>query len=77
MKNNKSIITDKDLLILQKLLEDGRKSSASISKEIDLGREIVNYRIKRLIKENLIVKFVPMTGMEMLSVYYVNKIILI
>ncbi|MCA9496047.1 MAG: AsnC family transcriptional regulator, partial [Nanoarchaeota archaeon] len=59
MKNNKSIITDKDVLILQKLLEDGRKSSASISKEIDLGREIVNYRIKRLIKENLIVKFVP------------------
>lgn len=53
------IITEKDVLILKKLLEDGRKSSASISKEIDLGREIVNYRIKRLIKENLIVKFVP------------------
>lgn len=60
MKDKKnSIITQKDLLILKKLLEDGRKSSASISKEIDLGREIVNYRIKRLIKENLIVKFVP------------------
>lgn len=55
----KSIITEKDVLILRQLLEDGRKSSASISKEIDLGREIVNYRIKRLIKENLIVKFVP------------------
>lgn len=54
-----SIITQKDILILKQLLEDGRKSSASISKEIDLGREIVNYRIKRLIKENLIVKFVP------------------
>lgn len=57
--DDKSIITEKDVLILKKLLEDGRKSSASISKEIDLGREIVNYRIKRLIKENLIVKFVP------------------
>ena len=57
--SKKSIITDKDVLILKKLLEDGRKTSASISKEIDLGREIVNYRIKRLIKENLIVKFVP------------------
>ncbi|MFW6285850.1 MAG: winged helix-turn-helix transcriptional regulator [Nanoarchaeota archaeon] len=54
-----SILTQKDILILKKLLEDGRKSSAGISKEIDLGREIVNYRIKRLIKENLIVKFVP------------------
>ncbi|MFW5704376.1 MAG: Lrp/AsnC family transcriptional regulator [Nanoarchaeota archaeon] len=54
-----SIITEKDILILKQLLEDGRKSSSCISKEIDLGREIVNYRIKRLIKENLIVKFVP------------------
>ena len=59
MDPKKSIITDKDVLILKKLLEDGRASSSSISKEIDLGREIVNYRIKRLIKENLIVKFIP------------------
>ena len=58
-KKNLSVLTEKDVLILKKLLEDGRKSSASISKEIDLGREIVNYRIKRLIKENLIVKFIP------------------
>ncbi len=54
-----SILNEKDKLILKQLLEDGRKTSASISKDIDLGREIVNYRIKRLIKENLIVKFVP------------------
>jgi len=54
-----AIITQKDILILKQLLEDGRKSSSSISKEIDLGREIINYRIKRLIKENLIIKFVP------------------
>ncbi len=59
MNKNKSIITSKDVLILKKLLEDGRASSSSISKEIDLGREIVNYRIKRLVKENLIVKFIP------------------
>ncbi len=59
MNKKNSIITEKDILILKQLLLDGRKSSSSISKEIDLGREIVNYRIKRLIKENLIVKFVP------------------
>lgn len=62
-----SIITRKDILILQKLLEDGRASSSSISKEIDLGREIVNYRIKRLIKENLIVKFVPKLNDDILG----------
>ena len=54
-----SILSKKDLLILKELILDGRKSSSSISKEIDLGKEIVNYRIKRLIKENLILKFIP------------------
>ena len=66
MNRKNSIITEKDVLILRKLLEDGRASSSSISKEIDLGREIVNYRIKRLIKENLIVKFVPKINEEVL-----------
>jgi len=75
MDKSKSIITDKDVLILRKLLEDGRASSASISKEIDLGREIVNYRIKRLIKENLIVKFIPKVNEKVLK--YQEYIILL
>ena len=74
-KDNFSILTQKDVLILKKLLEDGRKSSSSISKEIDLGREIVNYRIKRLIKENLIVKFIPKVNEEALN--YKEYIILL
>ncbi|NQZ84604.1 MAG: AsnC family transcriptional regulator [Nanoarchaeales archaeon] len=73
MNQNKSIITSKDVLILKKLLEDGRASSSSISKEIDLGREIVNYRIKRLIKENLIVKFIPKVNEK--ALYYQEYII--
>ena len=74
-KKKTSIITQKDILILKQLLEDGRKSSASISKEIDLGREIVNYRIKRLIKENLIVKFVPKLNEK--ALHYQEYIILL
>jgi len=66
-KSKKSIISQKDVLILRELLEDGRKSSSKISKEIDLGREIVNYRIKRLIKENLIVKFIPKINEEIMN----------
>lgn len=66
-KDKLSILSPKDILILRKLLEDGRQSSASISKEIDLGREIVNYRIKRLIKENLIVKFIPKINEQALN----------
>lgn len=75
MEKNKSIITEKDVMILRQLLEDGRKSSSSISKEIDLGREIVNYRIKRLIKENLIVKFVPKVNEK--AINYQEYIILL
>jgi Lrp/AsnC family leucine-responsive transcriptional regulator len=74
-KKNKSIITKKDILILKNLVENGRESSSSISKKIDLGREIVNYRIKRLIKENLIVKFIPKINEEALN--YKEYIILI
>lgn len=74
-KDNKSILNKKDVLILQKLLEDGRKSSSSISKEINLGREIVNYRIKRLIKKNLIIKFIPKVDEEYLC--YKEHLILI
>lgn len=66
-KDKLTILSPKDILILRKLLEDGRQSSASISKEIDLGREIVNYRIKRLIKENLIVKFIPKINEQALN----------
>lgn len=75
MTKDRSIITDKDVLILKQLLEDGRKSSSSISKEIDLGREIVNYRIKRLIKENLIVKFIPKVNAN--AINYQEYIILL
>ena len=75
-KNDKfSILSSKDILILEKLIEDGRKTSASISKEIDLGREIVNYRIKRLIKENLIVKFIP--KINNISINYKEYVILL
>ncbi len=75
MDKKNSIISEKDILILKQLLEDGRKSSASISKEIDLGREIINYRIKRLIKENLIVKFIP--KINDLAINYKEYIILL
>jgi Lrp/AsnC family leucine-responsive transcriptional regulator len=74
-KKKNSIITQKDILILKKLFEDGRMSSSSISKEIDLGREIVNYRIKRLIKENLIVKFIPKINEK--AMHYNEYIILL
>jgi DNA-binding Lrp family transcriptional regulator len=71
----KSIITQKDILILRELLENGRESSSSISKKIDLGREIVNYRIKRLIKENLIIKFIPKINTN--ALHYQEYIILL
>lgn len=60
----KKLLKPKDLIILKELIEDGRKSASKISKKVDLGREIVNYRIKRLIKENLIIKFVPKINQE-------------
>jgi DNA-binding Lrp family transcriptional regulator len=62
-----SILNEKDIMILEKLIDNGRKTSASISSEIDLGKEIINYRIKKLVKENLIVKFAPKINKEILG----------
>ena len=66
-KNSLLPLNDKDLIILQKLIEDGRKTSSKISKEIDLGKEVINYRIKKLIRENLILKFIPKINKNVLN----------
>ena len=66
-KNSLLPLNDKDLIILQKLIEDGRKTSSKISKEIDLGKEVINYRIKKLIRENLILKFIPKINKSVLN----------
>ena len=45
----------KDKLILKELDKDARQSNAEIGKKINLSKDVVNYRIKRL-EENEIIQ---------------------
>ena len=47
----------KDRKILYELDVDARQSLAEIGKKVGLSKEVVNYRIKRLEKEEVIIRY--------------------
>ena len=58
---------EKDLMILEKLRENARKTVNEISKEIGLPRTTVGERIKKLVKEGVVKKFTTMLNYEKLG----------
>lgn len=54
----------KDKKILSLLSEDSRMPLSRIAKRIRLSREVVNYRIQRLLRKGVIKKFIPIINME-------------
>lgn len=58
MKKSKSVNLDElDIIILKKLSENARKSIIDIANELDSTPRIINYRIKQLRKNNIILGF--------------------
>ena len=47
----------KDFKILLELDKNARQTDSKIAKKIGLSKQVVNYRIKNLIKDELITKF--------------------
>lgn len=75
-KNGKMTIKldAKDKKILAELFDDARIHASSIAKKVRLSKEVVNYRIKRLISSRLLVGFntvidVKKIGWEMFFIY--------
>ncbi len=63
MKNMAALILDiKDAKILQMLEENARQSNNQIGKKVGLSKEVVKYRIDRLIAQGLIVRFYTITN---------------
>lgn len=81
IKIDKKIKLDiKDKKILSILSEESRISLSTIAKKIRLKRDTVNYRINRLIKNNIILGFIPQInlkyfGYETFHVFMVIKTI--
>ncbi len=54
----------KDKKILSELCKNGRLPSTTIAKKVALSREVVEYRIKRLVKQGIIRKFTTVIDVE-------------
>ncbi|MHA1859547.1 MAG: AsnC family transcriptional regulator [Candidatus Asgardarchaeia archaeon] len=51
------VISDTDIRILDALMEDGRMSLLSIARKVSLTPEAVSYRLKKMMKEDVITLF--------------------
>jgi len=65
----------KDWKILNELDLNSRQSDAQIAKKVRLSKQVVNYRIKKLVEENIISSFVPHINIAKLG-YHVYKVYL-
>ena len=54
----------KDKKILSMLSENSRKPLNSIAKKVRLSRDAIDYRIKRLVKDGVIMQFFPIINLE-------------
>ncbi len=78
MKDNNSSpykLDLKDWKILNELDLDSRQSDSQIAKKVRLSKQVVNYRIKKLIDEKIITSFVPHINIAKLG-YRVYKVYL-
>lgn len=77
-KENKPIKIDiKDKKILSILLKDSRTPLTQIAKKVQLSRDAISYRIKRLEKEGVILKFFPNIYYEKLGYYIFHVFFLV
>jgi DNA-binding Lrp family transcriptional regulator len=64
-----------DLKILKKLSEDARKPIVSLAEELKLSERIVNYRIKQLIKREIITGFRVALNYEKLGIRFYKSFV--
>lgn len=69
-------IDSKDKKIIKSLYENGRKSVATIENETGIGRDSVNYRIKRLLKEEVISFISPILNPAKIGYPFINNVLI-
>ncbi|MCB9453670.1 MAG: Lrp/AsnC family transcriptional regulator [Anaerolineaceae bacterium] len=62
-----TVLDDLDLIILEKLQEQGRISNAELSRQLNLSQPAVHNRIKRLEREGYIQKYVAVLDRELIG----------
>ncbi|MBI4399169.1 Lrp/AsnC family transcriptional regulator [Candidatus Micrarchaeota archaeon] len=61
--SQKSKLDSKDWEILEVLSQDGRLSVAAIARKTGLKREVVKYRLNRMVREKIILRFLTMLNL--------------
>lgn len=56
-----------DKKIVLELYQDARMSQKQLARKLKVSKEVVNYRINRLIKEEIIKKFIPLINFSVLG----------
>jgi Lrp/AsnC family leucine-responsive transcriptional regulator len=74
-KDRSNKFDEKDIMILRYLQHNGRQSSTEISKALGLSRKIISYRIRNLIKNNIILGFRPIIDRDVLGLAYFRVLI--
>ena len=73
--NDKIEINESQEKILKKLLENGRESVLQIAKELNFSATNVIYHIKKMIKERVILGFIPIINFEKLGFIHYKIVI--
>jgi len=68
------ILTIKDRKILKELFDNGRVPFSVIAKHVGLSKEVVNYRIKKLIDRGILIRFNTVIDVNRLGwqIYFIN-----
>ena len=68
------ILTIKDRKILKELFDNGRVPFSVIAKRVGLSKEVVNYRVKKLIDKGILIRFNAVIDVNRLGwqIYFIN-----
>src|SRR3989344_1977077 len=71
----KNMLLNKDKKILAELEQNSRQSFSSIAKKLKTSKEVINYRVKNLVKQGIITRFfteinLHKLGMQVYKVYF-------
>ena len=68
------VLSIKDRKILKELFDDGRLPFSVIAKRVGLSKEVVNYRVKKLIDKGILIRFNTVIDVSKLGwqIYFIN-----
>jgi Lrp/AsnC family transcriptional regulator, leucine-responsive regulatory protein len=77
LRQKKPLLDRKDKQILSYLSENSRVPLTQLQKIVQLSRDSINYRMKKLMRENVIIKFFPIIDLKRFGFFTFHTFLLI